>query len=244
MAVQEQAQVVLPRRQHDPLVTGALRQDHVVGVEVVLGELGNAVRARHPRREQPEDDHTDANEQARGAELAAKQDGGPQSHRGVHEPEQERRSHQAEMGHEQDRERDRRAEGTEVVERQHVGDHVLERESIPQDAHEERDLEPDEHADDRYQRVQHEAKRTSVRERQEQRGRGVAAHQGHEQLDRDEAGHESPSDVPRQPAADPHRAEIRPDDRRKLRHAVAQQVTRQRPRHELVDEPARGDQQD
>ena len=84
------------------------------------------------------------------------------------------------MGHEQDREEDRRAEGAEVVERQDVGDHVLEREPVAQDTHEERDLEPDEHPDHSHQRVQHEAKRARIHERQEEHGRGTAAYEGHE----------------------------------------------------------------
>ena len=53
-----------------------------------------------------------------------------------------------------------------------------------------------------------------------------------------------PRDEPRQKAADPHREQVGADDGRELEDAVANQVARHRAGDQLVDQPARGNEQD
>ena len=48
----------------------------------------------------------------------------------------------------------------------------------------------------------------------------------------------TPRHEPRQPRAHPHCEQVHPDHGRELQHRVPQQVTRQRPRDQLVDQPA------
>jgi hypothetical protein len=83
-----------------------------------------------------------------------------------------------------------------------------------------------------------------VGEGQKQQGRREPADQSDHQLDPDEAMHQAAMNVPRQRAADSHGEEVTPDDGGKLEDAVADQVTGQRPRDELVNQAAGGDQED
>jgi hypothetical protein len=103
---------------------------------------------------------------------------------------------------------------------------------------------PDEDAEDGDQHVEHEPERGRVGEGEEEDGGRESSHQPHEQLDRDEPRDQSAREEPRQPAPDSHGEEIRPDHRGELRHAVAEQIAGERAGDELVDQPARGDEED
>jgi len=62
--------------------------------------------------------------------------------------------------------------------------------------------------------------------------------------DADELTRQVAADEPRQEAADAHREQVGADDRGELEDAVADQIARHRAGDQLVDEPARGDEQD
>src|SRR5215213_3994778 len=242
--VEPEPEVVLPGGQHDPLVARVAREDHLVGVDAVLGEVGDLRGAGHPRREEEQYGDACAGEDTACTEVRAKEPYRPEGDAGVDDPEQERRSHEPEVRHEEDRKSERGSERAEIVEGENVGDDVLERVAVLEDPHQQRDLQPDEHAKDRDEHVEHEPERAGVREgEKEDRGR-EPADQPDEQLDGDEPCDEAAREEPRQPASHPHGEEVGPDHRGELRHAVAEQIARERARDELVDQPARGDEED
>ncbi len=86
--------------------------------------------------------------------------------------------------------------------------------------------------------------RGQVREGQEQEGGGGAAEEGDRQLHLHEAARETALHVARQVGAEAQGGEVDADDGGELRDRVAEHVARQRARHQLVDEPAGGDDED
>ncbi len=92
--------------------------------------------------------------------------------------------------------------------------------------------------------IQHQAETLRPREGEEEQGRGEAADQTDHQFDGDEAGHEAAVQEAREPTADAHGEQVAADDRGKLKHAVAQQIAGERAGDQLIDQPARGDQED
>ena len=187
MRVQEQPQVVLPRREHDALVRRVLRQDHVVGIERGLAEGERAIGHRPAGAEREHHGNRQRLEGAAWAQHVLEQHRGPQRDGRVDEPEEQRGADQAQVRDQDQREEQRRAERAEVVEGQDVRDDVLEVEAIAQDAHQQRDLEPDQDADDEHHAVEHDAKAVGEAEGQKEDRRREAADQPHHQLDQDEA---------------------------------------------------------
>ena len=113
-----------------------------------------------------------------------------------------------------------------------------------QDPHHERDLEADQDADREHQRIERETeRRRRCRLDREQLRRHQAADQTYERLIQEPRDKPAPQ-IPRRPRADPHREQIGANDGRELQDRVAEQIARERARGELVDEPARGDDED
>jgi hypothetical protein len=124
-----------------------------------------------------------------------------------------------------------------------VRDHVLEFEAIAEDAHQQRDLETDERAHHHHQRVEDRTEHVGPAEGEKEDRRRQAADGSDEDLHDDELSDRRARDVARHPRPDAHREEIRADDGGELRDAVAEQIAGQRAGHELVDQPARRDEE-
>ena len=148
------------------------------------------------------------------------------------------------MRDEDEREEERRGERAEVVERQDLGDEVLEGDRPAQEPEHERDLEADEDADAEDEAVEDGVEPAVRDEREGEDRRREAAEEGDGDLDLDEAPREAPLDELREPGTGPHRRQVEPDDEGELRDRVPEEVARERARHELVDEPAGGDDED
>ena len=234
-----------PLGHDDALVAARLRVNDAIGVELLLGEGGEPFRAGEARTEQSDHGRDLRGAPAERRELRAEEVQRPHGDERVHQPEEEGGADQPELRREHERERDRHRERAEIVERKHRRYQLAKAQPIAEDAHDERDLEPDQHADPDHEPVEHEPESVAqVREREEHDRRGDAAEHRDRELDLEEARDQAGNDVARQERADAHRREVGPDHDRELGDRVAEEVARRRAGDELVDEPARGDDED
>ena len=119
----------------------------------------------------------------------------------------------------------------------------------PQQAQHDGDLEAHADAHDRDETVQQHLERDQAGRRQrgmrgEQRGGHQAADEAHDQLDAHEHRGQLLAHVARGPGAQAHGEQVGADDRGELQHRVAQQVAGERAGAQLVDQAARGDDED
>ncbi len=245
VAVEIQAQVVAPARDDDALPAARFRVDDLVGIELVLGEVREALGEGEAAGERGENDGASQGHRAGCPQPPPEEPDRPQRDQRVHEAEEKCRPDEAEPGRQHERKGDRDGQRADVVEREHLGDDVLQSEPLPEDSHDERDLEADEDPHEDHDRVEHHAEaRARVGEGQEHDGRGEAAQYGDHQLDVDETRDEAGDDVARQVGTRAHGGEVHADHHRELRDRVAQQVGRGRGGDQLVDEPAGRDDED
>src|SRR5213075_138935 len=88
-----------------------------------------------------------------------------------------------------------------------------------------------------------QSKALRVRESPEQNRGGEAADESDQQLDIDEPSHQAASKELAQPASDTHCEQIAADDGGKLENAIAEQVAREGACDQLINEPARREQE-
>ena len=147
----------------DALVVAALAQDDAVAVELVFGPGRQPPREGH--RGQQGGHHGRGGQRMRTepAQLAAKEHQCPYRHRGVEQAEEEARTHQAQVRHEDQWKGHRHHQRAEVVEGQHLRDEFAQRitlgEVALQNAHDERDFQPHEHAHQQHAAIQQHAER-------------------------------------------------------------------------------------
>ena len=153
------------------------------------------------------------------------------------------RANQAQTRHEQDGKHERGTKRAEVVKRQNMGDDVAEVIAILDNTHQQGNLKSYENAHDRNKGIEDQFKTLGEGESYHQQRRRKAANHAEEQLNPDEAVNKPATDVPGERAADSHSEQICPDDRRELKHAVTDEVARQRAGNQLVNEAAGGHQQ-
>ena len=143
-----------------------------------------------------------------------------------------------------EREEERGRERAEVVEREDLRDEVLEGDRAAEEPEHERDLEADEDADGEDEAVEDGVEPAGRDEGEGEDRRREAAEERDGDLDLDEAPREALLDELREPRARAHRRQVHPDDEGELRDRVPEEVAREGARHELVDEPAGGDDED
>ncbi len=203
--------------------------------------LGRADQVRHPRGGGAEGDQRerapDAEAQRHPA-IEGEEERPAQGHQRVQDPERDRRLVDAEPRQEHRGEEDATDERADVVEAEHPRDEVLQVEREAQQAEEERDLQAHQGADDHHQGVEPEAEGAVARVDLEQERRRQAAGDRDAELDLDEPHQEVALDVLRDPAAEPHRAQVEADHQAELGDRVAQDVAGEGPRDELVDQAA------
>ena len=125
-----------------------------------------------------------------------------------------------------------------------MGDDITKVISAANDAHQQRNLKADQDTDHDDDRVHQKLKALRVGEGQKQQRRREAAHHSKQQFNPHKPVCETAVDVARKRAADPHGEQVAADDGGELKNAIAEKIACERPRDELVDEPAGGNQQD
>ena len=245
VAVQVQAMPRAPVRDHDALVGRGAAEHDAVLVELVLGKARDVLGPQQPRQQGRQHQRTGQRVRAKAPQLMPEQPQRPHGHGRVHEAEQQPRAHQPQLRHQQQRERHRHGQRAKIVESEHLAHQVLELHVALEDAHDERDLQAHQRAHQQHHAVQQHAERTGhVGIGQEQHGRQRPADKRHQQLDAQEMRGQLPIEVTRQPRAYAHGEQIGADDGGELQHRVAQHVRRQRPRRQLVQQAAGGDDED
>ncbi len=243
VAVEEELEAPPAAGEHDALVGTVPGVDDLVGEDLLLQHQREFPGEHQPHRQQGHDRQAAQADQPRGAQLGGQQVGAPQAHDGVQEAEEEAGAHQAQLGHEEEGEEDAGEEGAHVVEGEHPRDEVLEAHLVLEDPHENGDLQAHQRAHHHHHAVEHHAECVGVGEGLEEDGRGEPAHQRDAQFQVHEAPCQAPLEELREIGTQAHGAEVDPDHRGELRDRVPQQVTRQRAGHQLVDQPAAGDEQ-
>ena len=222
VAVEEQAHPGMAGGDDDPLVRAGLAEQHLVGVEAVLGPAGHPIGGGEGADQRGDGQRAGQRLRTDAADLGAEQPERPDRDGGVEQAEEDAGADQPELGHEQQGKGDRDRERAEIVEGQHLRHHRLQaaraRADVAlEDAHHERDLEPDQDADQQHQGIEGEAERGGAGGLQrEQRRRHQAADQADQQLDAQEVADQLALEVARQPPADAHREQIGADDGREL----------------------------
>src|SRR6266568_1033473 len=239
VAVEKETQIVLETRENQMLVTRIAGEDDFIGVNIVLCG-GRDVPGFRDAGAQSAEHHQAGDAQTTSPrELAGENKSAPKGDGGINQAKEHRRTNQPETRHEQNGKQEGRAKRTEIVESQNVRDDIPKMITILYNAHQQRDFQPHQsaHYDDQGIEDQFEALRE--REREHQQRRREAANHAEKQLNPHKAVHESAMDIARERAADSHGEQVSADDRRELKHAVTDEVTRQSAGHELVNEPAR-----
>ena len=189
VAVDVQAQVVVPARDHQALVGRGLGMDHVVAVQALFRPGRHVAGIDEAQRQQAQ--HHAAAHRALGglAHFGAEQPGGPQRHAGVQHAEQETGAQQPQLGRQQQRKDQRHGQRAQVVEGQHPADDLAELGlALIEHAHYQRDLHAHHQADDEHAHVERGAeRRRQPGEHQEQHGGRYPAQQRDQQLHVDEA---------------------------------------------------------
>ena len=160
--------------------------------------------------------------------------------REVEDAEEERRGHQAELRHDQHREQHCGGQCTCVVGRQHVRQRCLQRSLAAQDAGDQRDLQPRQRPDGDHDREEDELEIAEPGIGEEQDRRREPADQPQQHLGKCESRLEV-VDIPRHPGPKPHRGHEDADDQRELGDGVAEQVARDGPGDQLIDQTSDGD---
>ena len=243
VAVEEELEAAPASGEHDALVGAVASVDDVVREDLFFDRQGELPGETQAHRQEDHDGQAAQPDHPGGSQLGLQQVGGPEAHGGVQQAEEQAGAHQAQLGHEQQREQQRGEEGADVVEGEHPCHQVLEAHLVLEDAHENGDLQPHQRAHGQHHGVEHDPEGVGVGEGLEEDGRREAAHQGHRQLQVHEAPCQAAMQELGQPRAQAHGAEVDTDHRGELGDRIPQQVARQRPRHQLVDQPATGDEQ-
>ena len=243
VAVEEELEAAPAPGDYDALVVAVLRVDDLVREDLLLHGQGELPRKHQPHGQQGHHHEAAQADHPGGAELGLEQVRGPEAHGGVQQAEEQAGTHQAQLGHEQEREEQGREQGADVIEGEDTRHQILEAHLVLENPHEDGNFKPHQRAHGHHHAVEHDPEGVGVREGHEQDGRGEPAHQRHRQLQIHEAPRQSPVQELRQVRTQPHGAEVHPDHRGELRDRIPQQITRQRPRHQLVDQPATGDEQ-
>src|SRR6202030_4326926 len=136
------------------------------------------------------------------------------------------------------------SERPEIVERQDVRHDVAKVIAATDDAHQERDLKSHKDSNHDYKGVHQKLKSLGVCECKKQQCRRESSNHAEKQFDPDKAVGKTAINVAGEGAPNSHREEVTANDRRKLKHAVAEQVAGERSRNELVNEPTGSNQQD
>ncbi len=209
VAVEEQLEPGAAAGHHDALVRRGLGEHDRIGVHLVLGPRREVVRERDAEPQADQHDHgARAQPDQALAEPRGEQPRAPQRDDRVRTAHRERAAHEPELGHEHEREQQRRGERADIVERQHARDEILELELTFEQPHQERQLEPDQHADRGDEREQHDLEVHDRAERQEQHRRRHAADDRDRELDLEEAARQVAVEPARQPRADAHRRQV------------------------------------
>jgi hypothetical protein len=161
----------------------------------------------------------------------------------IDDAEQHGRAHQAEVRNQKNRKEERCSECAEIVEGQDMRHDVAEVITVANNAHQQRNFQADQNSDDNHHGVHQKLKPLGVGEGQKEQRRGETSNHAQQQLDPHKSVRKAAIDVARKGAADAHGKQVAADDGGKLKNAIAEQVAGERPRDELVDEPAGGDQQ-
>jgi hypothetical protein len=226
---------------HDALIGGILGIDDLVREDLLLHRQGEPVGTREPGPQQDQH-HRAAQPQAEGAaQERFQQEGGPEADARVEETEDQAGAHQPQLGHQEHGKEQGGRQGADIVQGQHLGHQVLEPDLVAQDAHEQGDLQAHQNADGHHREVEGWPEGVGASEGLEEDGRGKAAHQGHGQFQVHEALSEPPVDVLGEVGAQAHGAQVDPDHRGKLHDGIAQQIAGQGACHQLVHQPAGGD---
>ncbi len=242
--VQEELEPGAVAGQDDALVRGALREEDLVGVLLLLGHSGEPVGGDEASEEERRDEARLREEAAGRSDLVAEEPDRGERDGDVQKAEEERRPEEAERRDEDEREEERGGERPEVVERQDLGDEVLERHRPPQQPEHQGDLDADERPDGEDEAVEDRVEPARREEREREDERREAAEERDGDLDLHEPPCDALLDELRQPRSRPHRRQVDADDERELGDRVAEEVARERSGDELVDEPARGDDED
>lgn len=126
VAVEEELEAAPAPGHHDALIVAVLGVDDFVRKDLFLHRQGEPVCPCQTEAQQGQDDGTPQADQAQGAHLGLEQEGRPQAHTCVEQPEEEAGAHQAELGHEQQGKEQGRGQGADVVEGQYLGYEILE----------------------------------------------------------------------------------------------------------------------
>src|SRR4029077_14690323 len=201
MAAEKKPDVILEASENDVLITSVPGEDDLVGVDVVFGCGGDALRFCQTHYESAKNYYAKRAQRSHRGDLAGEQKSAPQGYENVDHSEQHRRANQSEIGHQQDGEQKGCAESAEIVEGEHVRYNIPKVVAAAHQPHQKRNLKAHEDSNNDHQRVHQKLETLRVGEGQEQQGRGTAANHSKQQLDPHETVGESTIDVARERAA-------------------------------------------
>src|SRR5690348_4988778 len=167
----------------------------------------------------------------------------PERDAGVDQTKEHGGAYQPKARHQKNGKEKRGAERAQIIEREHVGDHVAKLVAVANNAHEQRNFQTHENAHDDDEGIENQFESLCECEGHHQESGRNTSNDTKHQLDPDKTMDEAAIDVAGERAADAHREKIRANDGLELKNAVTHQVARERARDELIDEPARRNQQ-
>src|SRR5205085_2883863 len=245
ISVQKKVEARFPARDHGALIRRARGVDDLVREQLLFGERRQLLRFDECDGEDEQDDRgTDAQRSDATPDQRREQIRSVQTDAAVEDAEDDRRANESDARHEEQREEHRRDERADVIEAQHARDEILEVELLFQDTHQDWQFQSDERADHEDDEIEKQLEPLQSREAEEQQRRRQTAGECDGELDVDEFRGELAIDESREPGADAEGGEIEADDQRELRDRIAEHVAGNSAREQLVDQAARGDDQD